>query len=118
MSTRFLHSKTATTRPLSIERASKTDLVTILVVYQQQYYNTNGRQQYKCNFGFIQQIKNHPSQNNFVIKSKLGQNVSQVRNSGVTNRSLSISVGIWFKETREEMEFVNNLSSKTYLALK
>ena len=33
----FFHSKTAATRPLPIERASKTDLLSILALYQQYY---------------------------------------------------------------------------------
>ena len=40
-SSRFKHSNTAATRPLPIERAIKSDLVTILAVYQQHYSNTN-----------------------------------------------------------------------------
>ena len=38
---RLIHRRTATTRPLPIERALKTDLVTILAVYQLYYSNTN-----------------------------------------------------------------------------
>ena len=37
ISSRFVHSKTAATRPLPIERALKTDLVYILAAYQLQY---------------------------------------------------------------------------------
>ena len=38
---RFMHSKTAATGPLPIERALKSDLVTILVACQVLYSNTN-----------------------------------------------------------------------------
>ena len=41
IASRFMHSKTAAQRPLPIERASKSDLVAILAVYQHQYSNTN-----------------------------------------------------------------------------
>ena len=33
VSSRFIHSKTATMRPLPIERALKTDILTVLAVY-------------------------------------------------------------------------------------
>ena len=32
-------------RPLPIERALKTDILTVLAVYQQQYFNTNDDQE-------------------------------------------------------------------------
>ena len=38
---RFTHSSPAATGALLIERASKTDLVTIMSVYRQHYSNTN-----------------------------------------------------------------------------
>ena len=38
---RLIHSKTATTRPLPIERALKNDILTILAVYQYQYSDLN-----------------------------------------------------------------------------
>ena len=37
MSSRFTYSNTAATRPLPIERALKTDILSILAVYQQQH---------------------------------------------------------------------------------
>ena len=37
----FIHNKTAATKPLPIERALKTDILTILVVYQLHYSNTS-----------------------------------------------------------------------------
>ena len=40
---RLIHSKTAATRPLPIEKALKTDILTILAVYHMQYTNTNQR---------------------------------------------------------------------------
>ena len=39
-SSRFMHSKTAATRPLPIERASKYDLMAILTAYQVLYSNS------------------------------------------------------------------------------
>ena len=36
-----MHRKTTATRPLPIERAFKTDILTILSVYQQHNFNTN-----------------------------------------------------------------------------
>ena len=41
LSSHFIQSRTAAMRPLPFERALKTDLVSILVAYQQQYSNTN-----------------------------------------------------------------------------
>ena len=39
MSSHFIHSKTAATSQLPIERELKTDLVSVLAVYQLQYSN-------------------------------------------------------------------------------
>ena len=41
VTSRFTRSKTAATKPLPIEKALKTDMMTILAVYQQWYSNTN-----------------------------------------------------------------------------
>ena len=38
---RFIHNKTAASGPLPIERALKTDVLSILAAYQQLYSNTN-----------------------------------------------------------------------------
>ena len=38
MSFRFIHSKTAVMRPLPTKMGVKTDLVSVLAVYQQYYY--------------------------------------------------------------------------------
>ena len=35
------YSKTATMRPLPVERALKTDILTVLALYQKYYSNTN-----------------------------------------------------------------------------
>ena len=41
LTSHLIHSKTAATRSLPIERALKTDILTILAVYQSNYSNTN-----------------------------------------------------------------------------
>ena len=50
----FIHNKTAASKLLPIERALKTDILTILVVYQLHYSNTNtGDKQRKMTTHFV-----------------------------------------------------------------